>query len=55
MGGLREEKFVRSGMGVETGGGNKSETGSVIEGEGKQISSTRFGASLTADFDNIDK
>ena len=55
MGGLCEERFGRSGggdggWGMETGGGDGSETGTVTEGEGKQKLRTGIDASLTMGF-----
>ena len=57
MGGLREERFGRSGrrvekesegqMGVVTVGGVGSETGLVTKKKGKQKSTAGIGASLT--------
>ena len=57
MGGLNEQRFGGSGwgvertrvmdVGVETGGGDDSETGLVMEEYGKQQSMIEFDANLT--------
>ena len=43
------------GWGVEMGGGDGSETGSVMKKNGKQKSTTDIGASLTPDFSDKEK
>ena len=49
--GVEWRRRARDG-GVQTGGGDSSETGSVTKKDGKQKSTTDIGGSLTSDFKN---